>query len=71
MSGKEESPVWSRGPITPITTPTQLSERGVHSSRGSVTHVGEYVRVDVKSEANVGVAQKLLDVLGASLAETG
>ena len=48
-----------------------LSKRGVHSSGGSVTHVGEYVRVDVKSEANVGVAQKLLDVLGASLAETG
>jgi hypothetical protein len=58
------TPNWRRGSTTPITTPTQQSERGVHSSGGSVTHVGEYVRVDVKSEANVSVAQKLLDVLG-------
>ena len=35
---------------------TQLSERGVHSAGGGVSHVGEYVRVDVEGKAHVRVA---------------
>ncbi len=42
---------------------TRLSERGVHSAGDGVSHIGEYVRVDVEGKAYVGVAQKLLDVL--------
>jgi hypothetical protein len=42
----------------------RLAERGVHRAGGGVTHVREYVRVDVEGKAYVGMAQKLLDVLG-------
>jgi hypothetical protein len=42
----------------------QLSERSVHRAGGGVSHVGEYVRVDVEGEAYVGVSQKFLHELG-------
>ena len=32
----------------------RLSERGIHRS-GGVSHIGEYVRVDVEGKANVRV----------------
>ena len=43
---------------------TQLAEGSVHRAGGGVTHVGEYVRVDVEGKAYIGVAQKRLDELG-------
>jgi hypothetical protein len=55
MSGKRKAQVRNRGSTTPITTPTQLSERCVHRA-GGVSHVGEYVRVDVEGKAYVRVA---------------
>ena len=35
---------------------TRLSERGVHRAGRGVSHVGEYVRVDVEGKAYVSVA---------------
>ena len=43
---------------------TRLPERGVHRAGGGVSHIGEYVRVDVEGKVDVRVTHKLLDVLG-------
>jgi hypothetical protein len=37
-------------------TPPELSERGIHSAGGGVSHVGEHVRVDIQGKAYVGMA---------------
>ncbi len=60
MAGKGESPGLAPG----LFDTTELSESGVHRSGSGVSHVGEHVRVDVEGERDVGVPQKLLDVLG-------
>ena len=47
----------------------QLSERSVHRAGGGVSHVGEYVRVDVEGKAYVPLGPGLCRMLQVDFRE--